>query len=83
MNIQKTDTLKKYLGAVCAGVCFIIVLLAFVMVFLLESAVEQIPFGLLLFIVGIPALLIICTIIALYERMKEIKGGEEDAARKY
>ena len=83
MNIQKTDTLKKYFGAICAGVCFITVLLAFASVILLEGATEHVPLGVLCIIVGIPALFIICTVIALYERIKEIKGGEEDAARKY
>ncbi len=37
----------------------------------------------LLLIAGIPAVIIVGTLVALAGRMKEIEGGEEDEASKY
>ena len=44
---------------------------------------DPIPIPLLLIIMAIPAAVIVGVLLALKERMKQIEGGEEDAARKY
>ena len=47
------------------------------------AKVDPIPLPILLFIMAIPAAVIVGVLVALKERMKQIEGGEEDAARKY
>ena len=41
------------------------------------------PLGLAIFFAAVPGVSIVGVIIALIQRMKEIKGGEEDAASEY
>ena len=44
---------------------------------------SPLPIGLLLLIVGVPVIVIICIVTVLIQRIKEIKGGEEDEAAQY
>ena len=84
VNVSKIDVhRKKKLGAAIGGI-FMIVLMAFVMGILLwGNSQEPIPTALLVLLIGFPILFIICTVVALRSRLKEIEGGEEDEAAKY
>jgi type III secretory pathway component EscS len=55
----------------------------FLIFFLGAISAEKPPFWLVLYFIILPACVIVGVIIALMQRLREIKGGEEDAARKY
>ena len=84
MNVNKTDVhRKKRTGAIVgAAVMTVLMLLTIIIVFWANTQ-DPIPVGMLLFITGIPVVIIVGTLIALAGRMKEIEGGEEDEASKY
>ena len=44
---------------------------------------SPLPIGILLLIAGVPVIVIICIVAVLIQRIKEIKGGEEDEAAQY
>ena len=44
---------------------------------------SPLPIGLLLLIIAVPVIVIICIVAVLIQRIKEIKGGEEDEAAQY
>lgn len=74
---------KKQMGAVL-GAGIMVALVVPLMVFLIWANMsEPIPTALLLYLLGIPALVIIGVVAALISRIREIKGGEEDEASKY
>ena len=52
-------------------------------IFLWAAKVDPIPLPFLLFVIAAPVSVMIGVLVALKERMKQIEGGEEDAARKY
>ena len=65
-----------------AAVMILLMLITIVIVFWANTQ-DPIPLGMLLLIAGIPAVIIVGTLVALAGRMKEIEGGEEDEASKY
>lgn len=84
MDVRKTDVhKKKIMGAVLGGGIMVILMAATIGIMIWGCMVDPIPIGVLLFIIGIPAVIIIGVIAALIGRVKEIKGGEEDEASKY
>lgn len=50
---------------------------------LCQELAEAPPLGLMLFLLAIPGVVIIGVLLALWQRIKQIRGGEEDAASKY
>lgn len=84
MDVKKTDVhKKKIMGAVLGGGIMVVLMAALAVIMVWGSLVDPIPIGVLLFLVGIPAVTIIGVIVALIGRIKEIEGGEEDEASKY
>ncbi|MEG1858250.1 MAG: MerR family transcriptional regulator [Pseudoflavonifractor sp.] len=86
VNIKKKDTRTKYIGPIVAAGVFIAlmaVIIAFLVWAMASDPANAPPWGLFLFIVAIPAVIIIGVLLALVQRVKQIKGGEEDAASKY
>ena len=51
--------------------------------FALTDPAEAPPLGLMIFLVAVPGVIIIGVLLALWQRIKQIQGGEEDAASKY
>lgn len=86
MNIKKSDTISRYMGPVGAAAIFV-VLMACLMGFLICAFVtdptQAPPLGITLFFVALPGILILGVLLALWQRIKQIQGGEEDAASKY
>lgn len=84
VNLSKVDIhMKKKMGAVIGG-GLMIVLMAFVIGMILwGNSVDPIPTVLLLFLIGVPTVMIVGIIIVMRGRLKEIEGGEEDEAAKY
>ena len=84
MNVNKTDVhKKKRMGAIIGAAVMTILMLIVIVIMFWANAQDPIPLGMLLFIMGIPVIIIVGTLIALAGRMKEIEGGEEDEASKY
>ena len=84
VDVSKIDIhMKKKMGAVIGGAVMIVLMLAMIGFFLWANSQETLPVGVLIVFVGIPVIVIICIIVALRSRIKEIEGGEEDEASKY
>ena len=84
MNVNKTDVhKKKRTGAIVGAAVMTVLMLITIIIVFWANAQDPIPLGVLLFITGIPIVIIVGTLIALAGRMKEIEGGEEDEASKY
>ena len=77
------DTIREKHGSIIAAVVFILIMFALVGMLIWGYTQDPIPnlfFGLFLLV---PIIAIMAVIIALLQRIKELEGGEEDAARKY
>ena len=84
VNLSKVDIhMKKKMGAVIGGVVMMMLMAFIIGMILWGNSVDPIPMGLLLFLIGIPAVIIVGIIIVMLGRLKEIEGGEEDEAAKY
>ncbi len=84
MDIERNDVRKKKItGALIAALVMAAAMALMVVFVLWMDTMEPLPLGLLLFILAIPALIMVGVIYAVYERIQEIKGGEEDEASKY
>lgn len=83
MNANRTDVSKSRRGAIIAAAVFLAIMAAYVIIILWGNSQDPLPVPVLIFILLIPAAVAAGVIIALRQRMKEIKGGELDDARKY
>ena len=81
MNIEQED--KRRRASIMSTVVMIVLMCAVMAILVWASVVDPIPLPFLLFIMTIPAAVIVGVLLALKNRMKQIEGGEEDAARKY
>lgn len=86
VNIKKKDVRSKYAGAVVAALVMVALMGALIGLFLWAFALvpeESPPLPLVILFCAFPAVIIIGVLIALVQRVRQIKGGEEDAASKY
>lgn len=84
MDVSKTDIhRKKTIGALIGAASMTVIMGIIILFVFWGNAQEPLPTGLLLLIIGAPAVIIIGTLAALVTRIREIKGGEEDEASKY
>ena len=77
------DTIRKKRGSIIAAIVFILIMFAFVGILIWGYTQDPIPnllFGLFLMV---PIVIVLAVTVALLQRIKELEGGEEDAARKY
>ena len=77
------DTIRKKRGSILAAIVFILIMTSIVGILIWGYTQDPIPnllFGLFLLI---PIVFVLAVIIALLQRIRELEGGEEDAARKY
>lgn len=81
MNVEHVDKRRK--APIIAAVVMILLMCLSIGFVAWAATVDPIPFPMLLMIMAIPAAVIVGVLLALKERMKQIEGGEEDAARKY
>ena len=78
VDLSKIDIhMKKKMGALIGGAAVIIFMLAWI------GCKEQIPACIFILFTAIPVIVIVCVIVAIRSRIKEIEGGEEDEAAKY
>lgn len=86
VNIRKKDGKNPYVGPAVAAAAFMALMasLAGLMIWAFAAAPEKSPpLPLAAVCVAIPAAFIIGTGVALAQRFKQIRGGEEDAAAEY
>ena len=83
VNKQTQDHRAKSAAAIAAAGVFCLLMLAVIGLLVWAMTVDPIPIWIFLIVVLPIAAIIIGTFLALCQRLKEIKGGEEDAARKY
>ena len=85
MDVQKNDQKRRKLtrAALAAGV--FIALMGVLIALLVWGFTQESrpPVGIMLLFIFIPVALIVGVVLALLGRIREIEGGEEDAARKY
>ena len=86
MNVGKQDKLTRYVSPVGAAVLILALLaglIALIVWGFTVDAADAPPIGVVIAIAAIPAVMIIGILAALYQRIKQNKGGEEDAASQY
>lgn len=85
MNVQKNDTSRRKLtGAVIAAAVMLCILLLLVATFVWLCLTEEAPpWPMLILLFGGLAAVIVGVLVALRQRIREIQGGEEDAAGQY
>lgn len=86
MNVGKQDKLTRYVSPVGAAVVILVMMAAFIALIVwgfTTAPEESPPIGIVIAIAAIPVVVIIGVLAALYRRIKQIKGGEEDAAAQY
>ena len=84
VDVSKIDIhMKKKMGAAIGGAVMIILTLLPIGLILCTDSIDTMPKGILVAFIGISVIIIICIIVALRSRLKEIEGGEEDEAAKY
>ncbi len=82
-DASKSDVKRRKWGAVLSAVVSMLFMVAFVCMILWANHEDPVPTGLVIFLILIPIGVIAGIVIALYQRMKELKGGELDEAGKY
>lgn len=86
MNVGKKDKLTRYVSPVGAAALILVLMGAIIalIVWGFTTAPEEAPpIGVVIVIAAVPAAMIVGILAALYQRIKQIKGGEEDAAAQY
>jgi DNA-binding transcriptional MerR regulator len=86
MDVQKKDRRVKYVGPVVAAALMLVLMGGLIGVMVWAFAVDPQnapPLWVEVLLVAIPAVVIVGVLLALYQRVKQIKGGEEDAAAQY
>jgi DNA-binding transcriptional MerR regulator len=83
MDVHKVDVSKKIRGAKLSAAVICLLVLGWEMLILACNSYDPAPAALLVFLMALPLVLVGGVLIALKERIKEIKRGEEDDAANY
>lgn len=86
VNIRKKDTITRYLGPVIAAAVFILFMVGIIVLLVWAFTADPQnapPLALVIVLVAVPAVVIVGVLLALIQRFKQIRGGEEDAASQY
>jgi len=86
MNVKRQDKVTRYVAPVVAAAVMLVLmggLLALIIWAFSISPEEAPPLWLVVLLAIIPVVIILGVLLALIQRLKQIKGGEEDAASKY
>ena len=84
MDVSKRDVHRKKATGAVLGALIVIALIAPALVGILwANGQSPLPTGILVLFVAVPVIVIICIVAVLIQRIKEIKGGEEDEAAQY
>ena len=83
MDVEKTDIKKRRNGAIIAAATVILFMLAMIVLIVWADRTDPAPKGALIICIAVFGSIIVGVIIALRQRLREVKGGELDEARKY
>ena len=84
MDFDKTDVhRKKSLGAILGGSIMILLMGMIIWMVLWANSQDPLPTVLLLIVLVVPAAVVVGVIAVLIQRLREIRGGEEDDAAQY
>ncbi len=83
MNVKKSDVTKRKAGAVIACLAVVIFMVAMIALVIWANKVDPAPKGILIGCIILFGAIIVGVVIALFQRLKEEKGGELDEAGKY
>ena len=84
MDVSKRDVhRKKATGAILGAAIVIALILPALIGILWANGQSPLPVPVLIAIVAVPVVVIACIVAVLIQRIKEIKGGEEDEAAQY
>ena len=88
VDVSKIDIhMKKKMGATIGGVVMIILMLFMIGLILFDfwgwMTDPEMPIGIFLLLLAVAVAIAAGTLVAVFNRMKEIDGGEEDEAAKY
>lgn len=81
MNVNHVD--KKRKAPIISAITMIIIMIATIALLVWANTVDPLPLVFIALIIAIPVVVIIGVLLALRDRMRQIEGGEEDAASKY
>ena len=82
MNVKMSDVNKRKTGAIIAAIAVILFAVAMIGIMVWANSVDPAP-GVLAFMIVIFGGIIVGVLIALWQRLKEVEGGEQDEASKY
>ena len=82
MNVTHVDQKKKN-APIAAAFVMILLMVALIVIFAWAAVMDPIPVPILGIIMAFPVVVIGGVLLALKDRIRQIEGGEEDAARKY
>ena len=84
MDVSRRDVhRKKAAGAALGAAIMIVIILPALFIILWANGQDPLPPWVLALLITVPLVVIICIVAVLIQRIKEIKGGEEDEAAQY
>lgn len=83
LNVNRHDIMQKKLAPIIISFLFILIMIGLIAAIIWGNMKAQTPLWLIGLYILIPVIMILSVVAVLLQRMKEIEGGEEDAARKY
>lgn len=83
MNRQTGDRCARYWGAILSAVAMALLMAGMIALLVWCAVIDPIPLALLLVFEAIPSAIIVGIVLALRQRLQELKGDELDDARQY
>ncbi len=83
MNRQTEDRRARYWGAILSAAAMALLMAGMIALLVWGAVVDPIPLALLLVFEAIPAAILVGIVLALRQRLQELKGDELDDARQY
>ena len=83
MNVRMSDVKKRKTGAILSAIAVIMVSALLIMAVLLANSEDPAPWGVIAVFVIIFGGIIVGVVVALVQRLGEVKRGEIDEASKY
>ena len=86
MKVKKQDKPTRYVAPVVAAIVMVLLMVGLVALFVWAFTVspeDAPPLAVVLVLIAVPLAVIVGVLLAMVQRLKQIKGGEEDAASQY
>jgi DNA-binding transcriptional MerR regulator len=83
VDVKQSDVKKRRAASILSAAVFVVLMAAIIALALWGNSVAPMPTLLLIFIIVFPLAVIVGVLIALRQRLKELKGGELDEAGQY